>query len=71
MPESSKAVEVNALTGEVIERELTSQEKTFHKSIIDNTLANDLAMASRANARESALAKLAALGLTEAEIAAL
>jgi hypothetical protein len=71
MPESLKAVEVDVLTGEVTERDLTNEERTFNRSIIDQTLASDLAMESKVLARQSALTKLAALGLTEEEIAAL
>lgn len=68
MSDSLFAVEVNVETGEVIERELTPEE------IAD--LENDQAefqaeQEAKAAARASALAKLAELGLTEEEIAAL
>jgi DNA-binding NarL/FixJ family response regulator len=62
---------VNALNGEVTERELTSDEKAeLEKSRLSYEASQAEAQA-KATARQSALAKLAALGLTEAEIAAL
>ena len=57
-------LEVDALTGEQVIRNLTSEE------ISQIELGASQAQ-SRIAARQSALAKLAALGLTEAEIAAL
>jgi hypothetical protein len=71
MSESLKVVRVDALTGQVTERELTQDEKKFHQTIVEQTIANDSALEAKQLARQSALAKLAALGLTEAEIAAL
>jgi DNA-binding NarL/FixJ family response regulator len=71
MSEILKAVEFNAQTGITIERELTKAEVDFHNALLAQTIANEEAMQSKVAARESALAKLAALGLTEAEIAAL
>lgn len=62
------ALEVNALTGETITRELTSAEIAQ----LQNQAAADLAaVKAKVAARQSALAKLAELGLTEEEIAAL
>lgn len=63
--------EYNGLTGQTVEREATQEEieqKQLAKAEQDSI--NAQAEAKKA-ARESALAKLAALGLTEAEIAAL
>jgi DNA-binding NarL/FixJ family response regulator len=71
MSEILKAVEFDAQTGIITERELTKEEADFHKSLLAQTEANKEAMQSKVEARESALAKLAALGLTEEEIAAL
>jgi DNA-binding NarL/FixJ family response regulator len=71
MSEILKAVEFNAQTGITIERELTKAEVDFHNALLAQTIANEEAMQSKVAARESALAKLAALGLTEEEIAAL
>lgn len=71
MPESLKATIINASTGQVSERELTAQEVSEHNAYLaENKRLNDLAE-SKIVARESALGKLAALGLTEAEIQAL
>jgi DNA-binding NarL/FixJ family response regulator len=62
------AVEVDALTGKVIQRELTQEEKNNHQQLVLSQQEQNLALTQ---ARASALAKLAALGLTEEEIAAL
>lgn len=66
-----KEIIFNAQTGEVTERPYTKEEideakkqEAKIKSYFDELAAKD-------NARQSALAKLAALGLTEYEIAAL
>ena len=69
------AIEVNCATGEVVERELTQAEQ-------DQRAADAAAAATaeaervaaeeaKASARASAITKLAALGLTEEEAAAL
>jgi hypothetical protein len=71
MSELGKAIQFDALTGQVTERELTADEIEFHESIVSQSLANEQAIAAKDEARTSALAKLAALGLTEEEIAAL
>jgi DNA-binding NarL/FixJ family response regulator len=65
------AVEYNALTGETIERELTAEEIAQHTKDLAADKKQQAEFDAKAAARESALAKLAALGLTEAEIAAL
>jgi DNA-binding NarL/FixJ family response regulator len=71
MAESLKATIINASTDQVSERELTAQEVSQHNTYLaENKRLNDEAE-SKIAARESALAKLASLGLTEAEIAAL
>lgn len=68
MSEKPTTLEVNALTGEEIIRELTVEEiseiEKMKKSIQSDAK-------SKAKDRISALEKLAALGLTEAEIDAL
>jgi DNA-binding NarL/FixJ family response regulator len=71
MSETLKAVEFDAQTGITIERDLTEEEANLHKASLAQTKANQEAIQSKVSARESALAKLAALGLTEEEIAAL
>ena len=62
------ALEVDAVTGENVERVLSIDELTEYKMSAD--LAK-LEQDAKAAARESALAKLADLGLTAEEIAAL
>ena len=59
---------VDVLTGETTVRELSLEEVA---EITSQSLASKQAMEAKAEARTSALAKLAALGLTEEEIAAL
>lgn len=66
---------INVRTGEINERELTEQERAERADIWSAEVervksANDEEAAKEA-ARQSALAKLAALGLTEDEIAAI
>jgi hypothetical protein len=64
-------MEVNVLTGEIIERELNETEiaeRNNSQSAFEAQLAEQDAKAA---ARTSALAKLAELGLTAEEIAAL
>jgi DNA-binding NarL/FixJ family response regulator len=61
----------NTETDEVIDREMTDKEQADY---IEGQRLNDIQKAeaeAKATARTSALAKLAALGLTESEIAAL
>lgn len=65
------AVEVDAATGEVIERPLTDEELAQRKENEANFKAAETKAKAKAKARESALAKLAELGLTEEEIASL
>jgi len=68
MSEKFTNITLNAATGEVVEREFTSQEVQEFQKIQSTIKAYDDAKEA---ARQSALTKLAALGLTEAEIAAL
>jgi hypothetical protein len=68
MSQELKAVILDALTGEVIEREFTAEEVAEYEA---NQIAQLAEEEARLSTRNSALAKLAALGLTEDEIAAL
>lgn len=67
--------EVNVTTGEVIKREPTpeelAQEALDHAAAAAAQAEQDAAEAAKIAAKESARAKLAAIGLTEDEIAAL
>jgi hypothetical protein len=62
---------IDALTNEVIEREATKAELAILEESAKNSESDKIAREEKEAARISALAKLAALGLTEAEIAAL
>lgn len=68
---TNKVTIVNAATQQVIEREATAEELAFIKSVDTENKKNLEAAEARQKARQSALAKLAALGLTEQEIASL
>jgi hypothetical protein len=67
--------ELNVTTGEIIQREATAKE--LAQEALDQAAAaaanaeRDAAEAARLAAKESARAKLATIGLTEEEIAAL
>ena len=65
------ALEINGITGETIIRKLTSEEITQRKNDEKNAAAQKTLDEAKVAARESALAKLAALGLSAEEIAAL
>jgi hypothetical protein len=67
MPENIITI-FDAITGEVTERAMTSVEIAEKEAIAQ---ADQERIAQREAARQSALAKLAALGLTEEEIASL
>ena len=71
----STAIEVNCETGEVTERPLTAEEIAQHEADaavrIEAEAAREAEAAAVAAAKEAATAKLAALGLTAEEIAAL
>jgi hypothetical protein len=71
MTETFTALEVNALTGEQIVRDLTADELLDLQEIQAASKAQETEAKARAAARTSALAKLADLGLTAEEIAAL
>ena len=61
----------DASTGELIEREATAQELAEQKAVGVKSEEILKEQQARIAARESALAKLAAIGLTEEEIRAL
>ena len=69
------AIEVNCATGEVTERPLTAEEIAQREAdaatYAAQKAADDAAAAATAEAKASAETKLAALGLTANEIAAL
>ena len=69
------AIEINCETGEVIERPLTQEELAEREAMAAQAEADRLAAESEAqaiaDAKASAQAKLAALGLTPDEISAL
>jgi hypothetical protein len=71
MSETLKAVIVDAATGAVIERPLTSEEISALAVLEVEQEAQRAEQEAKIAARESALAKLAALGLTADEVAAL
>jgi signal transduction histidine kinase len=62
---------VDALTDKVIERELNDDEKAAHKALCKATEVYQAMGDAKAVARENALSKLADLGLTAEEIAAI
>ena len=69
------AIEVNCETGEVIERPLTAEEIAANEAAAAQAAADALAREeeaqAKAAAKASAQAKLATLGLTADEVAAL
>jgi hypothetical protein len=71
MAEELKAFVSDALTGLVIERALTQEEIAERLIILADIESGNALIQAKEEARTSALAKLAALGLTEEEIAAL
>lgn len=75
MSEVATAIEVNCTTGEVIERPLTAEEIAQREADAVQAETDRVAREAEATAaqaaKESANAKLAALGLTAEEIAAL
>ena len=62
---------IDAVTGESITVPFTDEEVTAHEAMQAAHQAQQAAQDAKATARQSALAKLAALGLTEEEVAAL
>jgi hypothetical protein len=71
MADKLTALEVNAETGKSIERELTAEEISERNAMASQEAQWQIETEAKQAARTSALAKLAALGLTESEIAAL
>jgi hypothetical protein len=75
MTDTPMAIEVNCETGEVIERPLTAEEIAQREAdaaaYAADQAARQAAEEAKAIAKASADAKLAALGLTPEEIAAL
>jgi DNA-binding NarL/FixJ family response regulator len=71
MSKTLKAVIFDAATGEVTERPLTADEIAEREVMQAEAEARQAEADAKATARQSALAKLAALGLTQEEIEAL
>jgi hypothetical protein len=71
MAEKLTKLTIDALTGEALEEELTSEELAELSHIAEESAQAQASQLAKEEARTSALAKLAALGLTEEEIAAL
>lgn len=71
MSENLKAIVVDALTGEVTERLLTADEIAQLEAMALSSTQFEAEAQAKADARLSALAKLADLGLTQDEINAL
>jgi DNA-binding NarL/FixJ family response regulator len=69
--ETLKTTIINAVTGEQIVREFNAEELAQRELEIVEATAQQSAIEAKATARASALAKLAELGLTQEEIAAL
>jgi hypothetical protein len=70
MAETKMVMIINASTGEVVEREANAKELAEMKNLsLNSTEKPDIEQ--KIAARESALTKLAALGLTEEEVGAL
>ena len=65
------AVFIDAQTGEITERPLTAEEIAEREEMQAQAEAREAEQEAKTNARANALAKLAELGLTEEEIAAL
>lgn len=61
---------INATTGEVVERELTADELAQQEADAITYAEHEAAVAAKEEARQSAIDKLAALGLTVDEISA-
>jgi uncharacterized protein YaaR (DUF327 family) len=67
----TKVTEIFGDTGEVIERDATAEEIAAQKNLHDEFLANEAIKEGRQAAKDSAIAKLASLGLTEDEAKAI
>jgi hypothetical protein len=68
---SDLVTEINAETGEVVEREFTAEELSERETSQAEHEARQVEQEAKATARANALSKLAALGLTQEEIDAL
>lgn len=71
MSEILKGIIFDAATGELTERPLTADEIAEYHAVREQEQERQSEVDAKATARESALAKLAALGLTADEVAAL
>jgi hypothetical protein len=71
MTQQVKIVIHDAATGEKKERPMTADELATYKTLVAAQETLQAEQEEKEKARESALAKLAALGLTEEEIGAL
>lgn len=75
MSDKLKVVEINCTTGVTTERDMTEEEITNMQALQAEAearmQAQEAEAAAKAEAKASALAKLAALGLTEEEVAAI
>jgi hypothetical protein len=71
MSETLKAQDFDAATGEIIERSLTTDEISQREAMQAEAEARQVEADAKIAARKSALAKLAELGLTADEVAAL
>ena len=71
MSETLKAVIIDAATGEVTERSFTAAETRTHEAAKAEFDSHQAEAEAKAQARQSALVKLKALGLTQEEISAL
>jgi acyl-CoA reductase-like NAD-dependent aldehyde dehydrogenase len=71
MTKKTNVTTIDATTGEVIETVITSEEEAEIEAVSNQFKAVQEEIEAKEAARTSALAKLAALGLTEEEVAAL
>ena len=71
MSKTMQVTEFNSLTGETIIRDMSSDELAQRKLDVAEAKKQEATATARIDARISALAKLAKLGLTQAEIEAL
>lgn len=62
-----KITEVNCETGEIIEREMTEEDKAFYDTMTEISTEPD----ERETLKQSAITKLRTLGLTDEEIQAI
>jgi hypothetical protein len=69
--EMTKATDIFGDTGEVIERDATADEVAAQAAVHKEFLANEAARENLQSAKDSAITKLAALGLTEDEAKAI